>query len=77
MVGILSPSCTILNDDDTEPYHRMCTTTLVASNKEDAFGTENVFNDANQVMSISHLISEVAEVGQDRFEVLSINGIVK
>ena len=63
VVGILAPSCTILNDDDTELYRRMYTTTLVASNKEDAFGSENVFNDPNQVMSISHIISEVAEVG--------------
>ena len=59
VVGILAPSCTILNDDDTELYRRMCTTTLVASNKEDAFGSEN---DSVQVMPIGHIISEVAEV---------------
>ena len=62
VVSILAPSCTIL-DDDTELYHRMCTTTLVACNKEDVFGSRNVFNDPIQVKAISHLIREVAEVG--------------
>lgn len=69
-VGILSPSCTILNDDDTELYRRMCTTTLVASNKEDMFDLEN---DSVQVMSISHVISEVAEVSLKHFHVCSLN----
>ena len=56
VVGNLAPSCTILNDDDTELYRRVCTTTLVACNKED------MFDDQIQVTSISRVISEVAEV---------------
>jgi len=62
VVGYLAPSCTILNDDDTESYCRMCTTTLIASNKESAFASENVSNDQVQVMSIGHVISNAAEV---------------
>ena len=56
VVGILAPSRIILNDDDTELYRRMCTTTLVASNKED------MFDDPIQVTSITHVIGEVAKV---------------
>ena len=62
VVGNLAPSCTILNDDDTELYRRVCTTTLIASNKEGAFASENVSNDQVQVMSIGHVISNVGEV---------------
>ena len=62
VVGNLTPSCIILNDDDTESYCRMCTTTLIASNKEGAFTSENVSNDQVQVMSIGHVISNVAKV---------------
>lgn len=64
-VDKIASSYDLLKDDDTESYRRMCTTTLVASKRQDMFDSKNdTFGDHDpiQALSMSDIIGKVTEV---------------